>query len=363
MNVLLVAPAWVGDMVMAHSLVSRLGERHPGAVIDLLAPAATLPLAARMPGVRRAIEMPLGHGQLGLAERFRLGRSLAGTGYDRAIVLPNSWKSALVPFFAGIPVRSGWHGEARFGLLNDRRRLIPDHYPLMIERFLALAQPPGETLQAPYPEPRLQADADNRQRLLAQLGLADTRPALALCPGAEFGPAKRWPAKHFAAVADAALARGLAVWLVGSPKDAAVCEEIVNRCSGAPVNLAGRTSLLDAVDLLSGVAGVVSNDSGLMHVACALQRPVAAVFGATSPDFTPPLGERARVLREPIACSPCFQRRCPLGHQRCLTELAPAAVIAAMSELGVFPAGAPGRDRPGAGAGRVLGMRLRERPG
>ncbi|MGE0624986.1 MAG: lipopolysaccharide heptosyltransferase II [Pseudomonadales bacterium] len=328
MKILIVAPAWVGDMVMAHTLVTVLSH-NADAQIDMVAPPATAPLADRMPGVTKCFTLDAGHGELGLGKRRTLAALLAKEGYDQAIVLPNSFKSALLPFWARVPKRTGWHGEARFVLLNDRRRLEPERYPLMIERFMALALPAGAALPKPYPEPRLSADPDRGQALVRELGLA-TSGITVLCPGAEFGPAKRWPPGHYAAVARHEVARGRQVWLLGSKGDAQACAEIESLTPGGLVNLAGRTRLLDALDLLALADRVVCNDSGLMHVACALERPVVAIFGSTSPDFTPPLGQRARVLSHLVPCSPCFQRECPLGHLDCLVKLTPERVIEAL---------------------------------
>lgn len=344
MKHLIVAPAWVGDMVMAHCLVQVLLDQDPQAQIHMSAPAATFPLTERMPGVTQGHHIPVVHGELGLGKRFSFAKQIRAENFDRAYVLPNSFKSALVPWLAKIETRVGWHGEARFLLLNDRRRLDPKTYPLMIERFMALGLPEGAPLSAtedkPYPLPRLEPDAQRAQTLVQELQLNLSNGVVALCPGAEFGPAKRWPADHYASVAKAALMAGKEVWLLGSPKDAPACEEIVEALTvlhkialpndGRLHNLAGRTRLLDAVDLLSLADSVVCNDSGLMHIACALDRQVVAVFGSTSPDFTPPLGAKAQTLQEPISCSPCFQRVCPLQHMNCLQQLAPARVVAAL---------------------------------
>jgi heptosyltransferase II len=328
-KILIVAPAWVGDMVMAHALVQLLLRGNPAAEIHVLAPAATAPLATRMDGVAQSRVLNVGHGQLALAERRALGRQLRAQQYRQAVVLPNTLKSALVPYWARIPLRTGWHGEARWGLLNDRRRLDEAAYPLMIERFMALALAPAAVLPKPYPTPRLRVDNDNRQRLLDTLMLRRDGGVLALCPGAEFGPAKRWPAGHYAAVARHALAQGRQVWLLGSPGDRQACAAIAALAPGA-VDLAGKTTLLDAIDLLSAADRVVCNDSGLMHVAGAVGVAVTAVFGSTSTAFTPPLGPDARVVRLGLPCSPCFARQCPLGHLRCLNDLAPDQVIEAL---------------------------------
>lgn len=336
---LVVAPNWVGDLVMAAPMVALLSARIPASAVDVLAPAWVAPLAARIPGVRAVIESPFGHGRLALGARRRLGMSLRPARYAQAIVLPNSWKSALVPFFAGIPRRTGWVGEFRHGVLSDARRLDARALPLMAERFAALALDRGQPLPQPLPEPRLNADAGTGARLAGRLGLDPQRPAAVLCPGAEYGPAKRWPVRHFAAVARALAGRGLQVWLMGSAKDEPVAQAIVAGCADLPgvTNLAGRTALDEAVDLMALAALVVTNDSGLMHVAAALDRPMVALFGSSSPDFTPPLSHRARVARHPVACSPCFERECPLGHFDCLEKLAPSQVLSLADEALLQP--------------------------
>jgi heptosyltransferase-2 len=325
-KVLIVAPAWVGDMVMAHCLVQVLAATRSGVEIHLLAPPSTAPLGLRMAEVASVRTFEVGHGELGLGKRNREGRVLRLEAFDQAIVLPNSFKSAWIPFRARIPVRTGWLGESRYGVLNDRRRLDRERLPLMIEQFMALGLPSDATLPDPYPLPRLAVDEANRRRLLDTLGLQADERLLILCPGAEFGPAKRWPPAHYAAVARHALAAGRPVWLLGSPNDADTCAEIAGQAPGA-INLAGKTRLLDAIDLLSLAAAVVCNDSGLMHVAGAVGARVIALFGSTSPGFTPPLGTAAAVLRLGLDCSPCFQRECPLGHLRCLVDLEPERII------------------------------------
>ena len=317
MNVLVVGPAWVGDMVLAQPLVATLVDA--GATVHMLAPPATAPVAERMPGVDTVHRLQVSHGRLGLGERWRVGRSLRAHGFEQAFVLPNTFKSALVPWFARVPRRTGWLGEQRYGVLNDARRLDPERYPRLVERYAALAEGPCRT-PALRAHPRSLAEARDR------LSLAEERPVVALCPGAAFGPAKRWPAGHFAEVAATCIGEGRAVWIFGSAEERSLCDDIASRVPES-VNLAGRTDLATAVDVLSTVDCVVANDSGLMHVAAALGRPVIALFGSTSPDFTPPLGDRTVVLREPQPCSPCFQRTCPLGHLRCLVDLPPARVL------------------------------------
>jgi heptosyltransferase-2 len=333
-KILVVGPAWVGDMVMAQSLFKLLKQHQPQVIIDVLAPAWSLPLLERMPEVSTGIVMPLGHGQLHWRERYRLGKALRQNGYHQAIVLPNSFKSALIPFFAKIPKRTGWRRELRGMLLNDARTLDKARYPLMIERFMALGIAPNETLPAQHPLPELYSSAETQNVALANYGLARSdRPVLALCPGAEFGPAKRWPEEYYAEIANAKLAEGWDVWLLGSPKDAIVAETIMQATEQRCVNLTGRTKLVEAVDLLSLASAVVSNDSGLMHIAAAVKKPLAAVYGPTSTTFTPPLHDKAKLLQLQLDCQPCFQRECPLQHQRCMRDLKPVQVLNALSEL------------------------------
>jgi heptosyltransferase-2 len=314
---------------MAHTLLQCLAARYADLELHVVAPPATAPLAQRMAEVRTVHEIDFPHGEFGFGKRRRAGKALADHHFDLAYVLPNSWKSALLPFFAGVPQRIGWRGEARYVLLNDRRQLDKERYPLMIERFMALADDAGHLPAKPYPLPSLRTDPDNLDRCLQQLSLnADT--VTALCPGAEFGAAKKWPAEHYAAVARHLLDRGEQVWLLGSPNDAADCQRIAELAPGS-VNLAGQTRLLDAIDLLSVCKQVICNDSGLMHVACALGRPTIGVFGSTSPGFTPPLGEHASVVALDLDCRPCFQRTCPLGHLHCLRQLQPQMVMERLS--------------------------------
>lgn len=326
---------------MAQTLFKLLHQRHPSVALDVLAPAWSLALLARMPEVRAGIPMPVGHGKLGLGIRRQLAQRLALSGYDQAIILPNSWKSALVPWLAGIPVRRGWRGELRFGLLNDHSLLDKSAFPRMVERFAALAWPAAQIKRSAdlpaLPLPQLQADAAGQQQALTRLQLQHDRPCLALCPGAEFGEAKRWPEAQYAEVAQHYLQQGWQLWLFGSHKDRHGCEQIIQLLPEAmraqAVNLAGETELAEAVDLLALADLVVSNDSGLMHVAAALGRPLVAVYGSTSPDFTPPLGEQVQIVRSDIDCSPCFQRTCPYGHYRCLRELGSERVLEALQQL------------------------------
>jgi len=332
-KILVIGPSWVGDSVMAQPLYQRLHERHPGLELHVFAPSWTLPLLARMPEVARAHLNPFAHGQLRLVERWKVARQLAREKFDQVIVLPNSLKSALIPLMAGIPLRTGFIGESRYGLLNDTRELDENALPMMVERFCALAEPRQHAVSRPIPHPVLQVQAASQATALARLSLATDRPVAAFCPGAEYGPAKRWPARHFAELARQFDAAGYAVWLFGSGKDREISEEIAQLSGGLAVNLAGNTGLDEAIDLMGLIDIAVCNDSGLMHVAAALGKPLVALYGSSSPDFTPPLSDQAAVVSLNLDCSPCFERTCPLGHTDCLEKLLPERVWSATQKL------------------------------
>ncbi|PKO91211.1 MAG: lipopolysaccharide heptosyltransferase II [Betaproteobacteria bacterium HGW-Betaproteobacteria-10] len=329
MKALIVAPSWIGDTVMAQPMFARLHARHPGLQLDALAPRWVAPVLQRMPEISDIVDSPFGHGQLSLKPRWRLARALAARQYDAVYVLPNSLKSALVPFMAGIPQRIGFTGESRYGLINIRHKLDKSALPLMVERFAQLAEAPGSALPKPISYPKIRSTAAEQQKTLAELGLERPARIVAFCPGAEYGPAKRWPATHFAALAKQLAEHGCTIWLFGSPKDHAIAEEISQLAPGLCRNLCGTTSLGQAVDLLAMAELVVCNDSGLMHVAAALDRPLVTLYGSSSPGFTPPLSEQADILSLKLDCSPCFKRECPLGHLDCLNKLAPERVLAA----------------------------------
>jgi len=332
-RILVVGPAWVGDMVMAQSLFKVLRERSSQTEIDVLAPAWTESLLSCMPEVRQAIAMPLGHGQLGLGVRRRLGVTLRDRCYDQAIVLPGSFKSALVPFFAKIPKRTGFTGELRWGLLNDVRPLDKLKLSMTVQRFVALGRDVNQSTSESIPVPRLDIKQPIIAEALERLSLArPTKSVLALCPGAEYGPAKQWPAEYFAEIARARIAAGWDVWVFGSDKDRVIAETICKLAGESCINLAGKTSLQDAIHLLSLTDVVVSNDSGLMHVASALDKPLVAIYGSSDPKFTPPLHDKAEIVSLGLGCSPCFKRVCPYGHTNCLRDIKPEIILNRLEE-------------------------------
>lgn len=340
MKILIIGPSWVGDMVMSQSLYSTLKQHYPDASIDVLAPAWCKPILERMPEVDGTIEMPIGHGAFNLAGRWKLGRELKRNQYTHAYVLPNSAKSALIPLFAGISSRTGWKGEFRYGLLNDLR---PDKrmFQYMVERYVALAHSKttmrAEVELTSCPRPALTVDDEAQRAARKRLNLLSDRPVIGLCPGAEFGPAKRWPEQYYAKVAATLIQQGQQIWLFGSGKDKVVTSAIRNslptELQAACFDLAGETSLIEAVDLLAACHTVICNDSGLMHVSAAVGCNVVAIYGSSSPKYTPPLADNVAIVNIDLECRPCFKRECPLKHLDCLTQLSPELVIAAANKF------------------------------
>lgn len=325
---LVIAPQWIGDAVMSEPLLRALcarGERLAVAALPWVAP-----VFRAIAGVDEVIELPFAHGRLDWGARRRIAAGLRGR-FDVAYVLPNSIKAALIPWLARIPRRIGYHGEGRWGLLN-RRLPNPAGRPPMVAFYRALVGDAAGALE----RPRLAFDAARLGTVTAAAGVAPGA-YFVFAPGAEYGPAKCWPAAHYAELARSLQAHHQQpVLLLGSGKEAALCESIAAAAPGACRVLAGQTALLDAMALIAAARAVVTNDSGLMHVAAAFGIPQVAVFGSTSPEHTPPLNPRARILwlkgEIDLDCMPCFERTCRFGHTRCLTEISAARVGAAIDD-------------------------------
>lgn len=329
-NILVAGPAWVGDMVMAQSLFMTLKKRPYPVAIDVLAPVWSNPILARMPEIRETINLPVAHGEFGLLKRYKLGQSLRVKNYEQAIITPRSYKSALVPFFANAKIRTGYRGEMRYGVINDIRDLDKDILRQTVQRYVALAGD-GKLNQAPeIPFPKLSVDKNNLQRLLNELNLNTDNPVVALLAGAEYGEAKRWPVAYYAQLADKLNKKGFQVWILGSEKDYGASEAIAKASSA--INLCGKTRLEDSIDLLSVCKSAVTNDSGLMHIAAAVDIPLVAIYGSSTPDYTPPLTFKAKIQYLRLACSPCFKRECPLGHTLCLNDIKPEVVFQTVLE-------------------------------
>jgi heptosyltransferase-2 len=310
-------------MVMAQSLFITLKQLHPDSIIDVIAPQWSLPILKRMAEVNEGISADVAHGEFSFFKRRALGKSLRARRYTDAIVIPRSWKSAIIPFYAGIPVRTGYKGEMRYGLLNDIRVLDKSVLKQTVQRYVAHAYENAPHTPPRIPYPVLQLDEKNQQVILDKLGLDKEKPVVCMMPGAEYGPAKQWPVEYYAKLAGSLVAEGYQVWILGSDKDKAAGESILVDNAVGVFNLCGKTQLVDTVDLLACAKSVVTNDSGLMHVAAAVGVEVNVIYGSSTPDYTPPLTteDKKKVFYLGLECSPCFKRVCPLGHTNCLNDI------------------------------------------
>ncbi|HOY70837.1 MAG TPA: lipopolysaccharide heptosyltransferase II [Methylotenera sp.] len=337
-KILVLGPAWVGDMVMAQSLFKTLKANRPNCTIDVAAPAWTLPLLERMPEVSGKIALPFKHGELAFWQRLAFGKSLKNQGYTQSIILTNSLKSALLPWAARIKKRTSFLGEMRYGLINDVRPLDKTKLKKTVERFVTLGLAKGEALPPSIPNPALNADKVAALAVLNKLSVpfdANTK-TLGLCPGAEYGEAKRWPAEYYAEVANFALNNGWQVVLFGSDKDVPVSSQINQITQNRCIDLGGKTKLGEAIDVMSLCETVISNDSGLMHVAAALikenekHKKLIAIFGSSDPYHTPPMSNQTVIEYLGLECSPCFKRECPLkapdAHLACLRNILPVNI-------------------------------------
>ncbi|XOD69882.1 MAG: ADP-heptose--LPS heptosyltransferase RfaF [Sodalis sp. (in: enterobacteria)] len=342
MKILVIAPSWIGDIMMSHSLYHLLTKRYSAVKIDVIAPPWCCPLVSRMPEINQVLTMPFDHGELKFGERRRLGHLLRQRRYQQALVLPNSFKSALVPFFADIPHRVGWKGEIRYGLLNDIRRLNKQAFPLMVQRYAALAfdrqtMRSAADLPNPLPWPSLTVSITDMQEAL-DIFLPDrARPLIGFCPGAGFGLAKRWPHYHYATLAKSLICQGYQIVLFGSSKDQATGETICAVLSADDrqhcYNLIGKTSIEQAVRLIVACRGIVSNDTGLMHIASALSRPLVALYGPSSPDFTPPLFKKVQVIRLISGYYKISKGDEKQGYHKSLIAIQPAQVLSKLEML------------------------------
>jgi heptosyltransferase-2 len=340
LNILVVGPSWVGDMVMSQSLLLRLKADNPNCQIDVLAPNWCRSVLARMPQVNKAIEMPVGHGALKWKITKKLALSLIITDYQQSIILPNSLKSALVPWMAKIEKRTAWRGELRYGLVNDMRKLDKKAFPLMVQRYIALAETAKNSAVdlKPLLIPRLDVNLDQQRDLSSRFRLDETTENLiAFCPGAEFGPAKRWPHYHFAALASLLIKRGKQIVCLGSAKDSEAIQQIKDLLNQTEqqrfVDVSGQTSLTEAIDILAGCAAIVSNDSGLMHIGAAVNTPMVALYGPTSPDFTPPLGENSEVIRLIEGYIKLRRGKTELGYHQSMIDIQPEKVLERLQSL------------------------------
>ena len=335
MKILIVGPSWVGDSVISQSLLKEILLKSKEAEIDVLSPEWTRNIFSRMDEVSKTIKLPFSHGEIKLKERVDLGKELKRKNYDQAIVLPNSLKSALVPYFSEIPIRTGWRGEMRYFLLNDMRILDKNIFPRMVDRFVALAFKKNEDLPLSIPYPSLKTDKENLDLLRVNFKIDLTSPLICLCPGAEFGPAKRWPTKYYSKVANEYLKKNWQVILLGSMNDVCIGKEIksnINKESGF-FNLIGQTKLVDTIDILSSANLVLTNDSGLMHIAASVDTPLVALYGPTSPEFTPPLSNKVKVIKNNEGFTKLRSGDLEDGYHQSLKDIKPEEVLAVLLEF------------------------------
>jgi heptosyltransferase II len=328
-RIAIIAPNWIGDVIMAQSLLMTLKQQQT-CKLSVYAPKAFGSIVKRMPEVACYTPTEFPRGKLHLKARRALGHSMANQ-YDQCIILPNSFKSALPAYWAKIPQRTGWVGELRYPLLNDARKLNPKTLPTMVQRFVALAYPKNHALQfADCPKPKLEAYTNNINEKLADKKIAanDDRPIIAFCPGAAYGPAKRWPEQHYASLAEQCLKQGYAVWIFGGPQEQPLAATIQTHCKQQCVDWTGQTTLDEAIDLMAQCNLTVSNDSGLMHLASALSMPVIAIYGPTASTFAPPLCQKGMIVEHKnLPCRPCKKRTCPLQHHQCMQSITPKSLL------------------------------------
>lgn len=321
-RMLVIAPNWIGDAIMAQPLLQLLKQNYPHRAIDVLAPTWVAPVIRAMSEVDQVLESSLKHGSFKFREYLSYAQLLRHRYYSEVYVLPNTLKYALLPWLAGIKKRIGYKGETRYGLINvmhhDNR-----HAPLPMTKFYAaLAATPKTQSALVLPKPVLHVAQSQIDASYQSMGLSADTKVIVFAPGAEFGTAKRWPALHFAQLASTILQSHpqAKIVLLGSPKDVVVCREIQAMCPSV-LDLAGKTSLDQAIAVIAGAALMVSNDSGLLHVASGLNRPVIALYGPTDPEHAPPFSDVALSVSLHLACAPCRQRECPLGHQDCMQKI------------------------------------------
>ncbi len=322
-KILVIGPSWLGDMVMAQKLFKVIKDHYPKSELHVASPIWTIPLVSRMPEVDKPIALPFSHGELSLFKRYQLGKTLKVEGYTQAIVLTNSFKSALIPFFANVPKRTGFLGEMRFGLINDRIKKDKSLYRT-VDQFLALA-PKNEHVKTSLSTHLISKPNQARKFLKGKLKSSDK--ILGIAPGAEYGEAKRWPVEYFAKVAIEAIENDWKVILLGSSNDLDLGESLDQLTKNKVINLIGKTKLEEVIDVMSICNSFLSNDSGLMHVAASLGIKQVAIFGSSDPKKTPPLSRHAKLIYLGLSCSPCFERVCPLQHTNCLKNIKPEEII------------------------------------
>lgn len=315
-------------MVMAQVLYKAIKAHSNSAQIHVVAPAWSRPLLERMPEITKVHGLNVAHGEFGFKKRYQLGMSLRAESFAEALILPRSYKAALVPMLAKIPKRVGELGESRYGLINhvlssNKSKKIPTAC-----NYLRFANINADITRIKKQfAPELSVDRENQAKVIEKLAIPQDSPLVACMVGAEYGPSKQWPMEHFISLINMLHEQGINVCLLGSQKDAVMGKKIESSCQQAVENLCGKTSLLDVIDILASCSVAVSNDSGLMHIAAAVDVPIVSMYGATTPQYTPPLHSNAKAFYMKLECSPCWQRTCQYQHYRCLKDIVPEQVF------------------------------------
>jgi len=341
-SILIIAPHWIGDAVSTQPLLANLKVLYPDSKINILASNWVAPVYRACSEVHEVIEAKFEHKKLQWNLRKEIAKEIEAKNYQACFVLPNSFKSALIPWLANIPFRIGYRGELRFGLINlalDNPSKV--NRPPMVEHYLVLSQLLKDDESIPLDKfaPKLNVSGAAKQQVGQKLQDANINRDFiyAICPGAEYGPSKRWPTEHFAVLAQQLIKQNSnnQIILLGGKNDYSLAQEITSQSKLVSNihNWCGNTSLDEAIALIGMSKAVVSNDSGLMHIAAALQIPQVAIFGSSDPAHTPPLSDRAKIMWLNMSCSPCHKRVCPLGHLRCLKDILPEQVLATLNTL------------------------------
>ena len=316
-KLLIIPQNWLGDIVMSQTLLKKIKSNNPKTSIDILVNSSLKNLVERMPEINKVIILDCNHRELGLFKRLRLAKEIKKSSYDRSIVLSRSLKSSLIPYFAKIPIRTGELGELRYLLINDLKEFSKESRRKTASRYISMYSDNNEELSENY-YPSLDSNSENIKNLSEKYDLKKDEKVIIFAPGAAFGPSKMWPVNKFRELGKK-LNNDFKILILGSNNEKSIGNDIVTNKN--MVNLCGKTSIADAVDLMHISKFCVSNDSGLMHLAAATNTKSISIYGSTSPDFTPPLTKNKDIHYKGMSCSPCFEKKCKYGHYNCLVDI------------------------------------------
>ena len=316
-KLLIIPQNWLGDIVMSQTLLKKIKSNNPKTSIDILVNSSLKNLVERMPEINKVIILDCSHRELGLFKRLRLAKEIKKSSYDRSIVLSRSLKSSLIPYFAKIPIRTGELGELRYLLINDLKEFSKESRRKTASRYISMYSDNNEKLSENY-YPSLDSNSENIKNLSEKYDLKKDKKVIIFAPGAAFGPSKMWPVNKFRELGKK-LNNDFKILILGSNNEKSIGNDIVTNKN--MVNLCGKTSIADAVDLMHISKFCVSNDSGLMHLAAATNTKSISIYGSTSPDFTPPLTKNKDIHYKGMSCSPCFEKKCKYGHYNCLVDI------------------------------------------